>query len=163
MGRQHPGRIRAMVLSSTGAEPVGPHEPAHRQARIDAANADMTRYARDWAPRVLAPQNAGDAHLLARVRAMVEACSPAVHERQNRALLVRPDAFAYIGAFDFPVLLITGEQDHLSTPDVHARIAAAIPDAESRVIPGAGHLLPFEQPDRVAALVGDWLTARGIL
>lgn len=163
MGRQAPSRIKAMILSSTGAEGPGPGEPAHRQARIDQANADMAGYARDWAPKVLAPANVADEALLARVRAMVEACPAEVHERQNRALLARPDAFAYIGAFGFPVLLITGDQDHLSTPAAHAAIAAAIPDAESRVIEGAGHLLPFEQPERVVAVVGDWLTARGIL
>ncbi len=163
MGRQAPARIKAMILSSTGAEPAGPGEPAHRQTRIDQANADMTRFARDWAPKVLAPENRSDEALLARVRAMVEACPAEVHERQNRALLVRPDAFAYIGAFNFPVLLMTGEHDHLSTPEVHAGIAKAIPDAESRVIPRAGHLLPFEQRERVSELVSDWLTARGIL
>ena len=34
------------------------------------------------------------------------------------------------------------------------RLAAALPDAELVVVPGAGHGLPREAPEAVAALVG---------
>lgn len=162
MGRQAPGRIRAMILSSTAAEPAGPDEAAHRHARIAQANAGMAEYAQGWAPKVLSKAGAQDAALLARVRQMVMDCPPEVHERQNLALLHRPDAFACLGGFDFPVLLVTGSEDHLSTEAVHAEIARALPDAESQVIPGGGHLLTFEKPAEVAQAIDDWLTRRGL-
>ncbi|MCB1359434.1 MAG: alpha/beta fold hydrolase [Maritimibacter sp.] len=163
MGRQAPGRVKAMVLSSTSAEGPGPNEQAHRQSRIDAANADMAGYAQNWAPKVLSKAGAQDDALVARIRQMVIDCGPAVHERQNLALLHRPDATAYIGDFPFPVLLITGAEDHLSTESVHAEIAAQIPDATSVVIDGAGHLLPFERPEAVARTVRDWLQERTLI
>lgn len=163
MGRQAPDRIKAMVLSSTSAEGPGPNEQAHRQSRIDAANADMTGYAQNWAPKVLSKANARDDALVARVRQMVIDCGPDLHERQNLALLNRPDATTYIGDFPFPVLLITGAEDHLSTKEVHAAIAAQIPDAESVVLEGAGHLLPFEQPESVALTVCGWLHGRSLI
>ncbi|MGO4852362.1 alpha/beta fold hydrolase [Phaeovulum sp. W22_SRMD_FR3] len=162
MGRQAPERIRAMILSSTGAEGPAADEQAKREARIAEANADMVGYARNWAPKVLSTANAQNAELVARVRQMVEDCPAEVHARQNIALLHRPDATSYIGNFDFPVLLVTGDQDHLATEEVHGAIAAQMKDAESRVIPGSGHLLPFEQPQAVLETVTDWLDRKAI-
>lgn len=163
MGRQAPERIKAMVLSSTSAEGPGAGEEAHRQSRIDAANSDMVGYAQNWAPKVLSKAGAQDEALVAGIRQMVIDCGPEVHERQNLALLHRPDATTYIGEYPFPVLLITGAEDHLSTEAVHGAIAAQIPDAQSVVLDGAGHLLPFEQPEAVARTVRDWLQERSVI
>jgi len=163
MGRQAPERIKAMILSSTSAEGPGANELEHRQTRIDAANADMTSYAANWAPKVLSKENAQNDALVAQIRQMVVDCGAAVHERQNLALLHRPDATTYIGDFPFPVLLITGDQDHLSTKDVHDAVAAKIPDATSLVVAGAGHLLPFEQPQAVSETVRNWLQEKSVI
>ncbi len=163
MGRQAPERIKGMILSSTGAEGPGANEKAHREARINEANADMAAYAKNWPPKVLSKENAGNVALVARIRQMVEDCGPAVHERQNLALLHRPDATTYIGAFPFPVLLITGAEDHISTEAKHDAIAALIPDARSVVLAGAGHLLPFEQPEAVSETVQNWLQEKSLV
>jgi pimeloyl-ACP methyl ester carboxylesterase len=111
----------------------------------------------------LSKQNGENAGLVARIRQMVEDCGAAVHERQNLALLNRPDATTYIGDFPFPVLLITGAEDHISTEAVHDAIAAMIPDSKSVVLPGAGHLLPFERPEAVSATVQNWLQERSLV
>lgn len=163
MGKQAPERIKAMVLSSTGAEGPGENEKAHRETRIAEANADMKSYARNWAPKVLSSDNAKNEELIANVRAMVEDCSAEVHERQNLALLHRPDATQYIGKFAFPVLLITGAEDHLSTEAVHSAIAAQIPDSKSLVLANSGHLLPFEQPEVVAQTIQKWLKEKAVI
>jgi pimeloyl-ACP methyl ester carboxylesterase len=162
MGRQAPDRIQGMILASTGHRAAASAEAAHRQARIDEANADMQAYARAWVPKVLAKQNLADAALVARVEAMVEDCSAEVHARQNIALLNRPDAAAYLPDFRFPVLLATGSEDHLSTEAAHAEIAALIADAESHVIAGSGHLLPFERPEALASLISGWLQRKSL-
>ncbi|WP_100188239.1 alpha/beta fold hydrolase [Marinomonas sp. BSi20584] len=163
MGKQVPERIKAMVLSSTGAEGPGTNEKAHRETRIAEANADMKAYARNWAPKVLSSDNAKNEELIASVRAMVEDCSAEVHERQNLALLHRPDATQYIGKFSFPVLLITGAEDHLSTEAVHSAIAAQIPGAKSLVLANSGHLLPFEQPVVVSQTIQEWLKEKAVI
>jgi pimeloyl-ACP methyl ester carboxylesterase len=162
MGRQDPGRIKAMVLSSTGVEGPSNGEAPRREARIAEANAGMTDYARNWIPTVVSKANMADGPLVERTQKMVEDCPADVHERQSRALLNRPDATRYLGSLDFPVLLLTGAEDHLSTAASHAAIAALLKDAEARVIEGSGHLLPFEQPTRVAETVVEWLDRRRI-
>ena len=163
MGKQAPKRIKAMVLSSTSAEGPGANEKAHREARIAEANADMKAYAHNWAPKVLSSDNAKNEELIASVRAMVEDCPAEVHERQNLALLHRPDATQYISNFPFPVLLITGAEDHLSTEAVHSAIAALIPDAKSLVLANSGHLLPFEQPVVASQTIQEWLKEKAVI
>ncbi|MFN4154159.1 MAG: alpha/beta fold hydrolase [Paracoccaceae bacterium] len=160
MGRQAPERIRAMVLCSTAAEPAAPDEATKRYARIAEANAGMAAYAVHWAPKVLSKSGAQNPELLATIRRMVEDCPPEVHARQNLALLYRPDALAYLPELAFPALLVTGDEDHLSTVPVHAEIATALPNAESHVVPGGGHLLTFEKPAEVAQIIDHWLTRR---
>jgi pimeloyl-ACP methyl ester carboxylesterase len=52
-----------------------------------------------------------------------------------------------------PLLVLTGGLD---CPDIHEmaeRVAAAVPGAESRRVPGAGHMLNLERPDTFAAVL----------
>ncbi|KND19050.1 hypothetical protein ADZ37_11925 [Pannonibacter phragmitetus] len=163
MGRLAPERIIAMVLSSTGHDGPSEDEEPKRLARIAEGNAGMGAYARNWAPKVLSSGNAQNPALLQQIVQMVEECPAEVHERQNRALLARPDASLYLADFDFPVLLMTGSEDHLSTEETHGQIAALLQDAESIVIEGAGHLLPFEQPQKVTDAISGWLDRRRLL
>ena len=56
-----------------------------------------------------------------------------------------------------PTLVLAGEEDDVC-PVVNARmLARLIPGAHLHVVPGAGHLLPFEAPDPTALAVIDFL------
>lgn len=52
-----------------------------------------------------------------------------------------------------PTVVVAGLSDHVVTPDVSARLAAAIPGSIFRQVAGAGHLLPFDHPNEVADAV----------
>lgn len=69
------------------------------------------------------------------------------------------DAFLAISAMDLrpglaacpvPAKVLVGSRDQLTRKGLGQVIAQSIPGAELVVIPGAGHMLPIEQPDRVA-------------
>jgi len=49
-----------------------------------------------------------------------------------------------------PALAITGEDDPGSTPDMTRRLAAAIPNCQAVVVPGARHMLPVQCPRELA-------------
>jgi pimeloyl-ACP methyl ester carboxylesterase len=52
-----------------------------------------------------------------------------------------------------PTTIVVGTRDAL-TPVKHAKVmAAAIPGARLEIIPGLGHMLPFECPDRLVELI----------
>lgn len=69
------------------------------------------------------------------------------------ALAMRPDE---LHALTVPTLLIWGEQDPLGGADVAASAADTIPHAQLELLP-AGHGPWLGHPDRVAAMVGDFV------
>lgn len=85
------------------------------------------------------------------------------HRRVNPVLYKREDAEALWREITAPVLLVLGAESNLlarlgadGTPQA---LQAALPTAQIATVPGAGHLLHFEQPERVAALVEAFLEA----
>ncbi|HRD99487.1 MAG TPA: alpha/beta fold hydrolase, partial [Rubrivivax sp.] len=56
-----------------------------------------------------------------------------------------------------PVLVACGEADALTPPEHAREMAAAIPAARLEIVPGAGHMLTMEQPERVGRLLRAWL------
>lgn len=151
-----------MVLANTNIEGLGDHEIAHREKRIAEANSDMAAYARAWVPNVISAASRQKTDLVSAIAMMVADCPPEVHERQNRALMVRPDATQFLPQLNFPVLLVTGAADHLSTPASNDGIAERLRDAEVRTIDDAGHLLPFERPEELGMTIREWIRRKHI-
>jgi pimeloyl-ACP methyl ester carboxylesterase len=57
-----------------------------------------------------------------------------------------------------PALLLTGEFDPNSTPQMSHDLAAAAPDAEACIIAGHRHMVNMTAPDEVTAALRHWLT-----
>jgi len=58
-----------------------------------------------------------------------------------------------VSRIEAPTVVLSGGADHVVAPAVGARLAATIPGADFRLIPGAHHLLPFDHPREIAAAV----------
>jgi 3-oxoadipate enol-lactonase len=56
-----------------------------------------------------------------------------------------------------PTLVIAGAEDVLTRPKGMEEIAALIPGAQYRLIPGTGHMIPVEQPEALMALLSGFL------
>ncbi len=70
-----------------------------------------------------------------------------------------PDRFAhFLRRVQCPALVVWGELTPLKPADADTR-AAQLPDARVVTVPGAAHNLHHEQPERVAALLDDFLAA----
>lgn len=75
------------------------------------------------------------------------------------AAIAEMDLSPDLSSVDVPAVVVVGTRDTL-TPVAHARrLAELLPDARLEVIPDAGHMLPCEQPDRVAALIAELAAA----
>ncbi|EFG65176.1 alpha/beta fold hydrolase [Streptomyces sp. SPB074] len=60
-----------------------------------------------------------------------------------------------------PAFVLAGTDD-LITPASHSRtLAAALPEADLTLVPGAGHLVPLERPEEVGAALAALLAALG--
>jgi hypothetical protein len=54
--------------------------------------------------------------------------------------------------------VITGADDAVMPPSESSALANAIPDARLVVIPGAGHLVAFEQAEAFNGAIQEWLS-----
>jgi 2-succinyl-6-hydroxy-2,4-cyclohexadiene-1-carboxylate synthase len=61
-----------------------------------------------------------------------------------------------LSSITVPTLIVTGSEDH-KFDALGARLAAGIPHATHATITGAGHAVPWEQPEVFAVTVDQWL------
>jgi pimeloyl-ACP methyl ester carboxylesterase len=72
---------------------------------------------------------------------------------EQRALLAEtPQLERSLAAISVPTAVVSGASDHIVPTSAARALAGRIPSAELIVVPG-GHLLPFEQPARLAEIV----------
>lgn len=158
MIRQSPERIDRLALLDTGVHPVREGEVTSRGALVALGHAQgMAAVADRWLPPMLAADGAGSAALVMDLRAMVLSMTPAIFERQQRALLRRPDVASLLPSIRCPVLVGVGSEDRWSSPRQHAAFAARIPGAELVLFEGGGHMAPVEKPAQVNAALRRWL------
>jgi pimeloyl-ACP methyl ester carboxylesterase len=157
MARLAPQRVVRLALLDTGIHPLKVGEPERRAEIVAFAHAHgMTALAKRWLPGMVHPDRTGDRALMAGLTAMVERMDPALHERQIRALVNRPDASAYVAGIACPTLLAVGRQDQWSPLAQHEEMLRLMPNARLAVIEDAGHFAPVEQPEAVVALLESW-------
>lgn len=63
--------------------------------------------------------------------------------------IARHDTTARLGTLRCPALVLAGEQDTATPPQVARALAAMIPGAQLKIIPAAAHLAPVEAPQLV--------------
>lgn len=68
------------------------------------------------------------------------------------------DAAGRVGLLAAPTLVVTGTADAVVDPRNSEVLAREIPDAVLERFDGGGHLFFWEQPDRFAAVVGEFLS-----
>jgi pimeloyl-[acyl-carrier protein] methyl ester esterase len=81
--------------------------------------------------------------------------APRTALREALALIERTDLRAMIGTIGQDSLVIAGERDALVPPEASRRLAAALPRASFRSIPGAAHVPFLAHPDAFLALMPD--------
>lgn len=70
---------------------------------------------------------------------------------------VPTDVWRAVPRLRVPALVIRGERSSTFRPESQARMERLLPHARFVVIPGAGHLVPMERPELVAATIREWM------
>lgn len=91
------------------------------------------------------------------VRAMILDGNPNGVVAALSAIRERPDSTPLLTDIRVPTLVISGEEDKLSTPEVMAAMAGKIPNARHVVLEGAGHLSNLERPREFGAALSEFL------
>jgi pimeloyl-ACP methyl ester carboxylesterase len=150
--RTAPERVERLVLMDTGATPAREGEEVGRMELVDLAHREgMRALAARWLPPMVHADRETDPTLVGPITAMVERMTPAIFERQIRALLGRPDARPVLATIRCPMLVVVGRQDRWSPLEQNRALAESVPGARLAVIEEAGHFSPVERPEAVAA------------
>lgn len=157
--RRAPDRIERLALLDTSARPDTPEQTAARYAFIEMAEQGrFPEVVETLTPRFLQASRREEPALKEILHAMATDVGPAAFVRQQKAIISRPDSRPSLPQIRCPTLVLTGEHDDLTTPELAQEIAGAIPGAELVIIPDCGHLSTIERPEAVNAALADWLS-----
>ena len=155
-------RVSALVLAGTAGFGVagGPLSAASRfvtgDPRIDRLMAGRLGPA---LIRGAVGRRPCQAHLVATRDAYLSL--PTDVRRQFLIAVQQMDNRAGLASLGVPTTVVVGSRDILTPPRLGRGLAAAIPGARLVELPGAGHMLPYEEPDRLAEIILSAPTTQG--
>ena len=158
--RQAPERIAKVALLDTSARADAPEQTAMRRAQMTlASQGRLAEVVEQQFPRLVHRARHADAALRQVFNLMAQEVGAAGFIHQQTAILGRADSRATLGTIHCPTLVLVGEEDELTPPELAAEIAAGIPGARLTILPHSGHMSTLEQPDEVARALLEWLEA----
>ena len=156
--RQAAGRVAKLALLDTGARADTAEQTERRKVVIALAKSGRYAEIPDLAFPIYVHRNRhGDEALKQIVRTMAEATGVEAFLRQQQAIIGRPDSRPGLAAISCPTLVLVGEGDEATPPELAREIAAGIPGSRLVVIPDSGHLSTLEQPDAVTKTLVEWM------
>ncbi len=160
MLRLAPERIAKLVLLDTSARPDTEEGKAGREKFIAMAEGGkLMDIVETLTPRFLHRNHAGDERLKGIVRAMARDTGKDAFVRQERAIMGRPDSRPLLGSIQCPTLVIVGDGDELTPPDLAREIAGGIAGSKLVIVPDCGHLSTIEKPEAVNAALAEFFRA----
>ena len=160
--RLFPERISGLVLANTrpDPDPVEMREVRNEMA-LSVAREGVEVLVELQMERLLSPENLQDEGLVEKVRAMILENTPDGAVAALGAMRERPDSRPLLGKIDVPTLVVGGEEDDVSSPEVMGAMAAEIPRARHLTIAGSAHLSNLEAPEEFNAALNDFLKGLG--
>ena len=161
--RLFPERVSALILANTRPDPDSEEaRETRKEMALRVAKEGIGVLAELQMERLLAPTTReNDEGLVERVRAMILENSPDGAVAALGAMRERPDSTPLLSEIRVPTLVVGGEEDGISSPDVMARMAEEIPDARHVSLSGTGHLSNLEAPKEFNAALKGFLEGLG--
>ncbi len=158
--RQAPERVTRLALLDTGAGAETTDRTEVRKPLLELARSGRFAEITDLQfPCLVHRSRHDDAALKAIVRAMNAETGAEAYLRQQQAIITRPDSRPHLAAIACPTLVLVGDDDQLTPPDLAREMAGAIPRARLAVIADCGHLSTLERPAAVNKALVEWLSS----
>jgi pimeloyl-ACP methyl ester carboxylesterase len=157
--RRHADRLGGLLLLGTRAGVDSEQAWADRRAMAERVLAEGTGFLPEaMLPRLLGKTSLEERpELVERVAALIREQDPRAVAGAQRGMAARRDAAAVLAGIAVPTLVITGEEDAITGPELGRELAAAIPDARFLLVERAGHLSNLERPEVVNEALLDFL------
>ncbi|WP_243368919.1 alpha/beta fold hydrolase [Microvirga solisilvae] len=156
--RQAPERVQRLALLDTSPRPDTPEATRDRERLIALAEAGRYEqiFPQIW-PKLVHPERQGDTALQETVFGMMRETGPGAYVRQQRAIIGRADSRPLLPSIEIPTLILVGDGDLITPPEIAREMADMIEWASLVVIPDSGHSSTLEQPERVNRALQMWL------
>jgi pimeloyl-ACP methyl ester carboxylesterase len=160
MLRQAPGRITRLALLDTNARADRPEQSEQRRQLVALAREKgvAEAAARLW-PFLVHKDRIADEALFSLCLRMAEQTGADAFERQQLAIIGRPDNRPFLPQIGCPTLIVVGAEDVLTPVKVAEEMHVGIAGSRLEVIPGCGHLSTLEQPEAVSTILRQWLVS----
>jgi 3-oxoadipate enol-lactonase len=146
-----PQRCASLILADTFA--VHPDGRGIYERSV-AASADLRALAEARVDFLLAPGALDDVR--SEVVETMASIDPAAYRIGAEAVWLA-DQRDSAAAIDVPTLVLVGEADRVTPPELSRELAAIVPGAKLETIPGAGHIANLERPAEFDARVEEFL------
>ncbi|HWQ10365.1 MAG TPA: alpha/beta hydrolase, partial [Holophaga sp.] len=152
-----PREVRGLVLVSTKSGPDTSGTAAEQRALAEhVRSAGLLDLSASLAPRMLSAWNA-DGEMAASLRSIMAASRPEGIISALLGMAERPDARPALRHIQARTLVIAGANDALAPLSDSEALMMAIPGAQLRIIPRAGHLVAWEEPESFNEALWTWL------
>ena len=156
--RRAPERMRGLAFICSKPQPDAASNLSKRGATIAQARAGGSTAIFDGMAQTLigATARLRRPAIVTELRARMT-LTPEALVAVQAGLATRPDSVPTVATIGVPVLAIAGGEDSAVTP-VEMEVFHAVPGGcEYHLLPDAGHFAAYEQPQKVAALLAEWL------
>lgn len=159
--RKAPERFAALILANTRPEADAPEGRKNRMNMAASLYEKGAAAASDsMLPKLITEQSKESMPaLVEELSQIMTSMQPEGLVHASLAMAFRSDSVDMLPSIAIPTLVITGEQDPITPPDVMKKMADSIPQAEYHVIQHASHLTPMEQPNAFNKLLRDFLAS----
>jgi pimeloyl-ACP methyl ester carboxylesterase len=155
-----PQRVAKLALLDTGARGEAPEQTERRKVVIALAKSGRYAEVADIAFPIYVHRNRHHDTALKRiVRAMAEDTGVEAFLRQQQAIMSRSDSRPSLGAIKCPTLVLVGDDDQATPPELSHEIADNIAESRLVVIADSGHLSTLERPQTVNEALVAWMSA----
>ena len=156
--RAAPERVTRLALLDTSARADLPEQSERRKAQIALARAGKLDEITEalW-PLFVHKNRHEDAALKKVIVQMAQDTGADAFIRQQMAIMSRPDSRPDLSKIKCPTLVLVGEADQLTPPNLAEEIAGGIANSRLVVISGSGHLTTLERPDAVNKALVEWM------
>jgi pimeloyl-ACP methyl ester carboxylesterase len=157
--RRHADRVSGLVLLDTKASADGDQAREDRLRMAGRALAEGTGFV----PEVMMPKLLGQTsrehrpEVVEQVTALILEQTAEGIAGAQRGMAARVATTDVLATIKVPTLVVTGEEDAVTGPEVGRDLAAGIPGARFLMVEEAGHLVNLEQPEIVNEALLDFL------
>ncbi len=157
--RRAPERIAGLCVMATNAGAPRPEQYAAWRAMDELIAAGRFGDVVERTLPDMFPDRCPTPEAARRYRDMAHAVGATAARAQLAAQATRADASGALRTARCPTVVLAGARDTLCPPAFHRAIADAVPGAALTLLPDAGHLLPWQEPQAVTAALRELVAA----